>query len=311
MLKKILIVLGIIFGLILLIVVFAKIYFKPSKEVILKFIKENPNKASIKLIRNGKVLVDRNSNIKMPLASTVKIILAIEYAEQAANKIINPEKLISLEELNKYYIPKTDGGAHKRWLASIKSKIETEKIPLKEIAKGMMKYSSNANTEWLSEKLGLDNIKITNQIHEKLKTDQKYKERLGDVGLGTQHVWSDNLPQSTVREYVGLMQKLNSKTYLSKNVHKYLDEILETIMESKGNQKWLEYAGMKGGSTAFVLTKSMYATDKKNNKTELSYFINDLDIFENRRISGSMNEFELNLLTDEDFVTKIQNELEK
>ena len=249
----------------------------------------------------------------------------------------------------------------KRWLASIKSKIETEKIPLKEIAKGMMKYSSNANTEWLSEKLGLDNInnridslgikyhseiyymvsamfigmekfskfegkelqkkirglskeeyiKITNQIHEKLKTDQKYKERLGDVGLGTQHVWSDNLPQSTVREYVGLMQKLNSKTYLSKNVHKYLDEILETIMESKGNQKWLEYAGMKGCSTAFVLTKSLYATDKKNNKTELSYFINDLDIFENRRISGSMNEFELNLLTDEDFVTKIQNELEK
>jgi D-alanyl-D-alanine carboxypeptidase len=40
----------------------------------------------------------------MPLASTVKIIIAIEYAEQAAQGQINPDEKISLSELNCHII---------------------------------------------------------------------------------------------------------------------------------------------------------------------------------------------------------------
>jgi len=124
----------------------------------LNFLKEHPNKMAIKLVRNDAVLASRNPNKIMPLASTVKILVTIEYAEQAANKLIDPDQAISLDELDKFYIPKTDGGAHPSWLKSVKDKIHNNTISIREIAKGMIAYSSNANTEWLCKKLGLENI---------------------------------------------------------------------------------------------------------------------------------------------------------
>ena len=94
----------------------------------------------------------------MPLASTVKIILAVEYAEQSTNHRIDPDSLVSLDDLEKFYIPNTDGGAHSAWLESVQHKIENDKISVREIAKGMISHSSNANTEWLLNELGTKNV---------------------------------------------------------------------------------------------------------------------------------------------------------
>lgn len=63
---------------------------------------------------------------------------------------------------------------------------------------------------------------------------------------------------------------------------------------------------MKGASTAFVLTKSLYATDKKGNKTELAYFLNNLSTLEMTRLQISMNEFELKILKNKEFRNKIK-----
>ena len=127
--------------------------------------------------------------------------------------------------------------------------------------------------------------------------------------MNIQRIWSDNLPSSTVEDYVGIMKKINSKTYFDPGTQKYLDEVMEGLMENPANKKWLKHAGMKGGSTAFVLTKSFYATDIKGNTTELAYFLNDLEFLENTRLQGSMNEFELKILTNKEFRDKIKTEL--
>ena len=127
--------------------------------------------------------------------------------------------------------------------------------------------------------------------------------------MNIQRIWSDNLPSSTVKDYVGIMKKINSKTYFDLETQKYLDEVMEGLMENPANKKWLKHAGMKGGSTAFVLTKAFYATDKKGNTTELAYFFNDLEFVENTRLQGSMNEFELKILTNKEFRDKIKTEL--
>ena len=52
----------------------------------------------------------------MPLASTVKIIMAIEFAKQASHNVFNENERIPLSELDKYYIPNTDGDAHPGWI---------------------------------------------------------------------------------------------------------------------------------------------------------------------------------------------------
>jgi D-alanyl-D-alanine carboxypeptidase len=360
MLKKILIILGILLGLVILLGAIGIYYFQPKKEVVLNFIKENPDKAAITLVRNDTVLASLNPNRMMPLASTVKIILAIEYAEQAAWGNIDPDERVPLSELDQYYVANTDGGAHPNWLQSVQSKIDNQEITIREIAKGMIQYSSNANTEWLSQKLGLENIKnrldslgieqhskiyyivsslfvgkerfpglkgqaladalkglsmedyisTTNQIHSKLKADTSYKKDLGDLSMKIQRIWSDRLPASTTNEYAQLMKKINSRTYFSGKTHLYLDEVMEYLLHNPANQKWLEHAGMKGGSTAFVLTKALYATDQKGDKTELAYFLNDLSVLQSTRLQMSMNEFELKILSDAAFREQVKAKLE-
>ena len=63
-------------------------------------------------MRNGNVTVDLRSDRKMPLASTVKIIVAIEFSEQAAAGKINPQEAVPLADLDRFYLTDTDGGAH-------------------------------------------------------------------------------------------------------------------------------------------------------------------------------------------------------
>lgn len=142
-----------------------------------------------------------------------------------------------------------------------------------------------------------------------LLSDTTYKKDLGDLGMDIQRIWSDNLPSSTVEEYVGIMKIINSRTYFSPETQAYLNEVMEFLLENPANKKWLEHSGMKGGSTSFVLTKALYATDKKGNKTEMAYFFNDLGILENTRLQMSMNEFELKMLTNEEFRNKVEIEL--
>ena len=359
MLKKILIALGVIIGVVVLLAAISIYYLRPSAEVILDFIKDNPDKSAIKLVRNDTLIAEKNNTKMMPLASTVKIIVAIEYAVQSAEGKINPDEVIPLEALDIFYVKNTDGGAHPRWLESVENKITDKGISIREIAKGMIRYSSNANTEWLCRKLSLEKINdridslgisnhtdiyyivsalfvgkerfphvegkeleerlkelsieeyisATNSIHSKLLADTTYKSNLGDLGMNIQRIWSDNLPSSTVNEYVELMRKLNSKDYFDSKTHQYLDEVMEARMENPANQKYLKHSGTKGGSTAFVLTKALYATDEKGNKTELAYFFNDLGLIKNKILGQSIYVFEQKILKDEDFRKKIEREL--
>ncbi|MFD1739733.1 serine hydrolase [Bacillus salitolerans] len=300
-------------------------------------------------------------------ASTVKIIVAIEDARQASEGIINPNETVSTKELNTFFIPKTDGGAHEGWIKHLtNSGIDLQHIPLSEVAKGMISYSSNANTEYLMSLLGLDHIEhLLQSLHvanhdslypivsalfipEHLKkernlskkelvavlnrmemeeyrrlaidihnswlkqplTEQEKKLLLKDLNMDIQRIWSDRLPGATAQDYVSIMRKLNNKSYFEQRVYDYLDPVMEQLMENPSNRQWLVHAGQKGGSTAFVLTNSMYATDKEGNETELAFFSNDLTSFEQAKLSKNLHGFQLKFLTDEDFRAQVKRELE-
>lgn len=355
MMRNILIVVGVIIGLVLLAVGLLIYYYYPKAEKIIEFIGKHPDKAAIIWSRNGSTLVARNSYKVMPLASTVKIIIAIEYALQSASGRLDPEELVDTATLDLFYVADTDGGAHPEWLSSVSDRIENGRISIREIAKGMIWYSSNANTEWLLERLGPDNvnarldslglgghtsvynivsalfvgkelypgmsgrslerslrntseaeyIRATEIIHQKLKTDPLYRSEVGELSMAVQKIWSDRLPAATVSDYIKVMRYINGRAYFDPATHRYLDEVMGALMQNPANKSWLEHAGMKGGSTAFVLTNALYATDKSGNATELVYFFNDLEDHEVLMLSKSMNEFHLKLLKDQKFRDKI------
>jgi len=169
--KKILLGVALISGLILLssigLVIYAKIVNSkdsaPKESKVLKLINDNPEKCALKLVRNDTIIAELNPQKPMSLASTMKVIIAIEYACQASNGMLNPDEEVGLLDLNRYYVARSDGGAHPAWLKSIREETQNDSISIREIASGMIRYSSNANTEWLCDKLGL--VNINNQLN--------------------------------------------------------------------------------------------------------------------------------------------------
>ena len=124
------------------------------------FIKSNPNRSSLFLMRNDSLKISLRADQKFPLASTMKIIIAIEFAKQVSTGKINANELIPLADLDVYYLSGTDGNAHPEWKQDAQSRgeLNNNRVTLQEVARGMIWFSSNANTEFLMDKLGLDNI---------------------------------------------------------------------------------------------------------------------------------------------------------
>ncbi|MBX2875656.1 MAG: class A beta-lactamase-related serine hydrolase [Saprospiraceae bacterium] len=363
--RSIFIVLTVIGGILLLLALTAFSYLVPNPEYVLEYMLENPDKSSIYLVRNDSVLAELNGNRKSPLASTMKIVVAITYAEQATSGKIDPNEEILLSDLDRFYLANTDGNAHPNWLNEIQqlSKVVDGKVKLKEVAAGMIQYSSNANTDFLIWKVGLEEVnanleklglsphdhifppagsllvplafpglqengqlngkvkdmgqeafaKAAFDFHKRLRTDEvtelkaAFEEIIIDHDF--QYLWSNYLPGSSPQAYAGLMKKLNSKTYFSPAIHEQLDPLLERLMTNPANQQWLQHAGMKGGSTLWVLTKASYAKDKAGNTTELAYFFNDLSLLSSQRLQQSMNAFELEVLTNPAFRAKMNEKL--
>ncbi len=330
--------------------VFAYFYFKYlryEEDFVAEFLLKNPKKCAVFWVRNDSLLVGHRSDTLMPLASTAKTIVAVEFAQQSAEGKVNLNERVPLSEVARFYIPDTDGGAHRAWLESLKTSKSTDNntASLMEVAKGMMQFSSNANTEFLMWKLGLNNINAnlpklgldkhqplypfvsalyvcsdehsatglkkmplslylqrTNKYFELLKVDTtvKTKFNMANVPLPVQRIWSDRLPGSTVREYAGLMKKINSRTYFSKSAQTVLDTLMEWPMRlNPDNKKKFVHFGAKGGSTAFVLNYALYATDKQGNKTEMVIFTNNLGVFEQTLLQAEFQVFIQRILTND------------
>lgn len=127
---------------------------------VLSYFKNNPDKVSFYMLKNGVEKVSYHAEEQRPLASTAKLIVAVEFARQLVNQSLEKDELVSIEELQRYYIPGSDGHAHEKWVESVKSQnsIIEGKVTLFEIARGMLIHSSNANMEYLMQRLGLDSI---------------------------------------------------------------------------------------------------------------------------------------------------------
>lgn len=148
-------------SIILMILILSAYYnLRENPEYILRFLEKNPQAGSLYVTKNGKDIIKYQIDEQMPLASVVKTVIAIEYAHQVADGILDDDEKVSLTAMEPYYFKGTDGGAHPAWLDEMNKKalIENNTIALHQVAKGMISHSSNANTEYLMDILGLENI---------------------------------------------------------------------------------------------------------------------------------------------------------
>lgn len=320
-------------------------YFKASDvQYIVNFINENPEKASFILVENGEEVISTSENNSMPLASVYKIMIAIEFIKQVEKGIINPKEQIPLKKLDDYVLIKRENDNHKKWLNKIKTiKGEQAKtIPLEEIVRSLFTHSSNPNTDYLLDKLGLENVNNT------ITENYKPHDKLYPIGLSelTHHYikWkyedsssketSDRITKLNYEEYTNLVtsiQKLNEQgkypdyknyqptleeqetmtrylpkasarvytdllRHINEDKFKYKKELLR-LLAIKSNKEM--YIGGKDGKTLNIINKTIFATDKEGNTTEIVFFTKDLDYEEYQKIEHNIDEFIKKLLDKE------------
>ncbi len=329
-----------------------------NAENLLSFIKQNKAKTAFTLVENDSVLVKLNDNKLMPLASTVNILTAIEFSKQAAKSTISVYDLVAIGQIERYCIPGYDVITFKNWIAyeTDKGHIINDSIQLLDVARGMMMYSCNANTEFLMEILGLDNINNNIQLlglkkhsviyptaaalfmyqnpkktsekniikginnlseeqycrfiydmHKALAYDTllKTRYRQEDFTKNLEKKWSDKLPASTTKDYARLCHIINNRTYFDEETYTVLSSIMESFMENSANKKWLKHAGGKAGNTEWIITKAIYGTTRTNKRVEMALFFNNLTLQENEMLQLFMDDFELSILSKDEFRKKM------
>jgi len=133
---------------------------RDNPEYVMNHLKNNPQTSSLYVAQNGEEIIGYQSDVVRPLASTVKIIIATEYAMQIEQGRLYKEDLVSLDELSRHYFAGTDGGMHEAWLEGMttEGEIKNNEVTLHDVAKGMIVYSSNANTDYIIDLLGVSAI---------------------------------------------------------------------------------------------------------------------------------------------------------
>ncbi len=137
-------------------------------------IRMNPNTASTVAYtfnEQGEIIEDGyelfyNADTPLVVASTMKVVILAAYANAVTLSELDPGEQVAIADLERYYLPKTDGGAHVLGLASLGIKTgplgfasdQAMKISLDDIARIMIHYSGNAETDYLIERLGVEKI---------------------------------------------------------------------------------------------------------------------------------------------------------
>jgi hypothetical protein len=106
-----------------------------------------------------------NPDTRMPLASVVKVIHLAAYAEAVGEGRLDPTTPVTLAELERYYLPFTDVGAHPAAVSEVELIGgvfgEPPSVLLEDVPRMMVRHSSNAATDYLHFTLGQATIEQT------------------------------------------------------------------------------------------------------------------------------------------------------
>lgn len=207
------------------------------------------------------------------------------------------------------------------------------KVSLLEVAKEMIEFSSNANTEYLLDRLSLDKAndridslnlvyhdnfdyfvsslfldsktlltddhnRFTNaadSVHQLLKNGAINIDEF-DISEIKDAEWEAKLSKSTTKDYLLLMQRMNLEGYFPADVRSTVKQIMEWPMKYSKNKDLFYYIGGKGGNTLSVMTYSCYAYNKEGNKGMMAIFIKDVSLMERLFLSKAMNTFIMDFL---------------
>jgi D-alanyl-D-alanine carboxypeptidase len=309
---------------------FAKAQLDAAKaDSFLFFIKANPLRSSVYITRNDTAIARLNENRLMPLASTVTMLVAIEFAQHSTHEAINENAYVPLSDLEKFYIPFIDSAAYNCYtnadylmdllgFDSVKDNIALFKLKqhtaIYPFAGSLFTYhipKKSSEDKLLKALAKYSDKKYSMEAyynHLDLKEDSSFKETFSPERFTPklQKMWNDNLPASTTKEYVMVAQALNNREIIDEDAYFPIGEVLEYPMEKKEFQKLYKHFGAKTGKTPFIFTRVIYFTQKDGTRIESAIFFNGLSPTEEKKLEDWQPNFEAQFISDPVFRAKVK-----
>lgn len=196
-----------------------------------------------------------NPDTRMPLASVVKIIHLVAYVEAVAAGELNPLEPVTVDELEGYYLPGTDLGAHRRVLQELEENgrllpTVPPSVLLEDLPWMMMRHSSNAATDYLHQRLGQLRIEETAQ-------------RLGLTG------------QTAPCPFLGQFLLMGNHTRASGNDLAYLNQLLDPLLESDYGREVVQLSDAFQSNAAFREAEIVWRDGRRRPSLETQRFFTD------------------------------------
>lgn len=207
---------------------------KEDPNYIKDFINEQPHKTTLVVKKNDEIIYNHNGDKDFYTASLFKLVVVIEAYKQANEGKINLEKVVSLKDIDKYSLLLASNTGHNQW----KKTLNSEKVTINNVLKGILTHSSNPNTDYIIDLVGESNINNT-------------KNEL----LGSKH--SDI---STINSFLGI------PIYLMKNKGYSIKQVDNLIDKSDGKN----YKNLLNQSDRFL--------NNNHQRKDIRYFYPDDDI---------------------------------
>lgn len=220
-----------IYGSIILVIgIIGYFVVRDNPDYVLNHLKDNPQTTSLYIAESGVQLITYQSDVVRPLASTVKMLIAVEYAMQIDEGILTKDSSVSLDDLKRYYY---HDNAHEEWLKTMNSegKVKNNEIPLHDVAKGMITYSSNANTDYLIDVLGIADINERAKSLGLIQHEEVYP--IVSALLIPNHIESASMSE---KQLIQKLKEMPIKTYRST-----AEELSEQMKEGNINVEELSF----------------------------------------------------------------------
>jgi D-alanyl-D-alanine carboxypeptidase len=132
-----------------------------AADSMLQMFQQNKKNAAIFAVRNDGAVIAYNENATMPIGTMSDLLVAIEFAKQSAYKIVDTAERVSLKEIVKYNIENPFQPEYESWLTHLleTQKIKDNTVSLLDVVHGMLQFGVQANTEYLMDRVGFDNVK--------------------------------------------------------------------------------------------------------------------------------------------------------
>ena len=121
------------------------------------------------------------------------------------------------------------------------------------------------------------------------------------VDMEFQRIWSDRLVGANAKDYMSIMEKINSRNYFPKSMQEEIENIFKGTVKIVSSNMLV-----KRWFYRIRIDKSLYTTDKKGDKVEIVIMFNDIeDQVSYQKLRNNIDYFIQDAITDEEFGNKL------